>query len=82
MVKHLKDFGAHGQSMETRVCAEIESLRSFLESHAGLPLKVSHLFYSNVTNSLMDILLSKKFEPGDPEAAELAELIFRQVLKE
>ena len=79
MRKNLKDFGAHGQSMETRVHTEIEALLSIIGSHEGQPLNISYLFFSSVTNSLMDILLSKKFEPGDPDAFELAKTIHKQV---
>ena len=79
MRKNLKDFGARGHSMETRVCTEIETLLSFIGSHEEQPVRISHLFYVSVANSLMDILLSKRFEPGDPDAAELAETIHKQV---
>ena len=75
MMKHLKDFGAHGQSMEARILAETESLLSYIDSHAGVPQKMSHFYNRSVINSLLSILLSTKFETGDQVVAALAEMI-------
>ena len=77
MMRHLKDFGAHGQSMELRVLAEIDNLLSSLNSRAGQPQQVSRLYYSNVVNSLLSILFSKKFESDDPTIAEFGQILSR-----
>ena len=77
MTRHLKDFGAHGQSMETRILAEIDSVLSHLDSQSGQPQNMSNFYYRNVINSLLNILLSKQFESGDPVMAEFAEIIFK-----
>lgn len=75
MMRHLKEFGAHGQSMELRILAEVENLLTNLNSHVEQPLNISNFYYRNVVNSLLSILLSKKFETGDPTVAEFAEII-------
>ena len=75
IIRNLKDFGAHGQSMESKVLGEVENLVSYLHSHAGQPQRISHFYYRNVVNSLLSILLSKKFDTGDPTVVELAEMI-------
>ena len=80
MMKHLKDFGAHGPSMEARILAETECLLSYIDSRAGTPLKITHLYNRNVINSLLSVLLSTKFETGDQVAAELAERICELVV--
>lgn len=75
MMRHLKDFGAHGQSMELRILGEVDNLLTTLTSIAGQPQKMSNFYFRNVVNSLLSILLSKKFETDDPEAAEFAQII-------
>ena len=77
MLRHLKDFGAHGQSMESRILAEIDNLLSHIDSQSGQPQKISAFYYRNVINSLLSILLSTQFETGDRVVAEFAEILIK-----
>ena len=75
IMKNFKGFGAHEQSMESRILAETDTLLSYIDSQAGQPQKISHFYYRSVINSLLCILFSTKFETGDDVVAELAEII-------
>ena len=60
---------------ETLILEEVEDLIKTLESAKGKPVDVNLLFNRNVINTLLGILISKKFEPDDAECDKLAKCV-------
>ena len=63
--------------MGTRILDETDNLIDQLLALNAKPMKVNRFFNCNVVNSLLSVLISKKFEPGDAELWEIIEHLER-----
>ena len=71
-LKTLRDLTKTSESMEARILDESDDLIGRLDTLAGKAFTVHEFFQRNVINSLLSVLISKKFEAGDSQLDKLA----------
>ena len=76
-LKTLKDLTKPSELMETRILDETDGLIDRLDAAKGKPMSVHAFFNRNVINSLLGVLISKKFDPADPQADQLVHSLTR-----
>ena len=79
VMKTLSDLPETSTSMEMRILAETDDLIGQLDTAKGGKVSVHNLFNRSVINSLLSVLISKKFEAHDPQLDQLVEALTRYV---
>ena len=68
----LKDFPAQGDPIEQRILHEVKTLVTEMDSKANsVPFAVHRFFNRYIINTLLSVIVSMRFEPGDPRFSEL-----------
>ena len=76
-LKTLRDLTKPSELMETRIVEETNELNGRLETVLGKVMSVHKFFNRNVINSLLSVLVGKKFDTSDPKADQLAHSLTR-----
>ena len=67
-LKSLRDLTKPSELMETRILEETSDLMGRLEAVEGKGMSVHNFSNRNVINSLLIVLVGKKFDTFDPQA--------------
>ncbi|KAM3932777.1 cytochrome P450 2K4-like [Leptodactylus fuscus] len=75
----LRDYGMGKRTIEDRITQECDCLVQKLRSYEGRPFSDTTCIYAAVTNIIMSILLSKRYDYEDPTLLRLMSLICENI---
>ncbi|CAC5414442.1 unnamed protein product [Mytilus coruscus] len=77
-ISKLQEFGFGKKSFESSIIDELNPFLQWIQQYKGKPLSLEGILNASTANSLMQIILGKRFDYKDPKYCEFLE-IFKQI---
>ncbi|CAC5414445.1 CYP2K [Mytilus coruscus] len=78
-ISKLREFGFGKKSFESSIIDELNQFLQWMQQYKGKPLALKGILNASTANSLMQIILGKRFDYKDPKYCDFLE-IFNQII--